>query len=339
MRRWRTAVAIGSWVTAAALVALAITGGWRVDVWRFPAAGTQWEVGLGGGNISVGRSREYGLSAAYLAGDLDGSERFGTHSTGRPFDRGHDVTEHYGFTNSRPNFDWAAVAAYESFDGVTGGYGGPTSWVRSFGLDLPLGLLAAVAAWPGLAWGLRHGIGRRGRRRQAAGWCVACGYDLRETPDRCPECGRTPTAPRLLPRWRATVAAGCVLAAAWIAVVVAGVATGTFGIDYAVSFDPDVGPRVRLDVDGGGLVAWKTRGGQPTRAWDATRNLPEWLSWLDAGLASEQAGLAYADDPGWVDPAYAAVRVPAAAAVVLLVALACLSIAVKPHARPPFGVG
>jgi hypothetical protein len=62
-------------------------------------------------------------------------------------------------------------------------------WGVRRNLEVPNWFLAAALAVLPL-WRFAGGIRRR--RWKARGLCSVCGYDLRATPDRCPECGAVP---------------------------------------------------------------------------------------------------------------------------------------------------
>ena len=60
--------------------------------------------------------------------------------------------------------------------------------MRTGWLIMPCWVVFLIAGVPPLLWAVE----RKRRRRNAELVCASCGYDLRATPDRCPECGAVP---------------------------------------------------------------------------------------------------------------------------------------------------
>ena len=57
---------------------------------------------------------------------------------------------------------------------------------------VPYWFVVVVSALPSCLWLARAHARRVRARRARLGKCARCGYDLRATPDRCPECGAAP---------------------------------------------------------------------------------------------------------------------------------------------------
>jgi hypothetical protein len=119
----------------------------------------------------------------------------GGYSSGRPFRQSGSVYSTNLFpesiTESYPPSTGEWSMQYSGFHAsVTGDAGVDRAWVIVvpwWSLIIASGLIAVFPMRQKIRmWRIRH--------RMQSGKCSVCGYDLRATPDRCPECGTIPEA-------------------------------------------------------------------------------------------------------------------------------------------------
>jgi hypothetical protein len=169
-------------------VALAVLSYLRIDTLGFVARTTESGRQRGGSLSSVyGRIWLYCWSGQYPAESPKHAGSF--EHTSKPLDwkERQNMRTWFDMVNTERDWEFAGVRI-ERMERDASVTGVPVSVVE-WTLHLPYWVIIAISSLLPLLW-----LARRLRNRHAPGCCRKCGYDLRATPERCPECG-TPVEP------------------------------------------------------------------------------------------------------------------------------------------------
>jgi hypothetical protein len=182
-RRLLNLATLLSLLGCAAAVATCVISLYRLDELTL-GRGRRLNVLSAGAGLEVGWVRRYELRPDY-EGTTPGPDTFAAASTEQLLTDDGDWLRHSSDTGW---FGWQYARRFEAetFDGVNGNLFGPSDWTVSYRLAFPHWAPALALAVMPAAWAVARAR-RRGRERSHQ--CPRCGYDLRATPDRCPECG------------------------------------------------------------------------------------------------------------------------------------------------------
>ena len=166
---------LGSLVFFLATATLGVRSYFTMDAWNVregPTAGSlywvDWTVRTAKGRVWYGWQRNGGFATLIL--EAHGAGFVGWHSYRMQ-------PQALQITAPMTGGEWAGFE-YSVFRDMRGG-------VPQVAVAAPLWAILVVAAVLPAMW-----VWGRRRRRYAAGMCQGCGYDLRASPVRCPECGR-----------------------------------------------------------------------------------------------------------------------------------------------------
>jgi len=136
---------------------------------------SSWGFTLFDGRLFVERDFVLEPSTQYHNAAMDGWDYYGT--------TGDDL-----IPSSPRYFSWFQYKRYR--DNAGGNYQAPVdSWsvgVRLWPVAVTMAVIPSLSIWRRICR----------KRNSRLGFCPRCGYDLRATPDRCPECGEIPVQSR-----------------------------------------------------------------------------------------------------------------------------------------------
>jgi hypothetical protein len=182
-RQWLlNGLAAMSLILGIATVAFWVRGYWIADSFKYTWSSSitdsyamKWPPQYKLRNAFVGLSSSKGV--AMILGDASGG-----YVRTYPMGLVHQKIRH-GNTFWPPNQTvWNHLGFWAGSDTAHGG--GNSGEIHNFFLIIPFWLVLLLAAAMPLRWVYIYR-----RDRHPRGFCTKCGYDLRATPDRCPECG------------------------------------------------------------------------------------------------------------------------------------------------------